>query len=559
MSHALSRARSQIVQMAKEPVVLVTLITIVALLGIFILYPLFKVIQLSLMPDGVFSFSVYEYIFAHPRFRGAITNSIMLGAIVATLATAVAYLFAYSISRTKMAGKKAFKILVYLPIIAPPFMFGIAIILLFGNNGLITAGLFNSYNYSVYGLHGLIITQTVGLFPLAYLMLVGILQGIDPDLETCAMNLGASRLRTFFTVTFPLSAPGILAAWLLIFVASMTDFGTPILLGGNFDVLSVQAYLEFTGMGNLPRGAALAVILIIPTIGTFLLQRHILSKRTYTTITGKATRHTADTATPLANGIFFSICLAICLFMLMFYVVIIVCMFIKIWGVNWSFTLEHFVYAWDVSLGVLWNTTLLAAVATPITACISVLIAYFIVRKTFPGKKYVAILSMMMFAVPGTAVGIGYILAFNEGPILLTGTAYIIIACFIFRTMPIGVEASIASLKQISNDIEESSANLGASTAMTFKRITLPLITPAFFASATFTFIRSMTSLSAVIILISANWNLLTPLLLSQTENLMLAQASITSLILCTTLIIGIYIIKKITKLGQERIFGKTN
>ena len=203
MPHALTRARSQIVQMAKEPVVLVTLIIIVALLGIFILYPLYKVIQLSLMPDGVFSFSVYEYIFAHPRFRGAITNSIMLGAIVATLATAVAYLFAYSISRTKMAGKKVFKILVYLPIIAPPFMFGIAIILLFGNNGLITAGLFNSYNYSVYGLHGLIITQTVGLFPLAYLMLVGILQGIDPDLETCAMNLGASRLRTFSQLHFP--------------------------------------------------------------------------------------------------------------------------------------------------------------------------------------------------------------------------------------------------------------------------------------------------------------------------------------------------------------------
>ena len=185
------------------------------------------------------------------------------------------------------------------------------------------------------------------------------------------------------------------------------------------------------------------------------------------------------------------------------------------------------------------------------------IVAFLVVRKVFPGRHFLELLTMMSYAIPGTAIGIGYILAFNKPPLLLTGTAVILIACYIFRNIPIGVEAGVAALKQISAEIEESSANLGANTAHTFRKITLPLITPAFFAGATFSFVRCMTAISAIIFLVSGSWRHITILSLGQTEDMRLGAAGALSTILILVIIIALFLIKKITGLGQEKVFGE--
>lgn len=248
-------------------------------------------------------------------------NSIMLGASVATIATFIGFIFAYAIAKGKIKGRGFFQYMAILPIISPPFMFALSVILLFGRNGLITAKLLHFETGGVYGLRGLVIVQ---------------------DLETCAMNLGAKRLKTFFTVTLPLTIPGIFASWLLVFVGSLTDFGNQIIIGGEFDVLSVRAYLEFTGMGNLPRGAALAMLLLVPTVGVFFIQKYIIKNKAYVTITGKSSRRGSSSVTKAANNGLFIFILLVTLFVMMFYVTIISGSFIKLWGVNWSLTFQHF-------------------------------------------------------------------------------------------------------------------------------------------------------------------------------------------------------------------------
>lgn len=552
------RAKKGFHQLTREPALLIGVVFIFLLLSFFILYPIFSAAKMSLTPDGSFSVEEYTYIFTHSRYLDAVRNSVMLGAIVATTATFIGFLFAYALTKTKIAGKRFFQAMAILPMISPPFMFALSVILLFGRNGLITTYLLRLDTNGIYGLKGLIIVQTISLFPVAYMTLSGILQGIDPDLETCAMNLGARRGRVFRTVTLPLALPGVFASWLLVFVSSLTDFGNPIIIGGDFDVLSVQAYLEFTGMGNLPRGTALAILLLVPTVGVFFVQKYIMKNKTYTTITGKSSRRSTSSVGKKTTIVLFIVASAVSAFILLFYVTIISGSFIKLWGINWSFTLDHFVYSFDVGMETLKDTLILALISTPLTAVLGMLIAYITVRKTFPGKHVIEFISMLSYAVPGTAIGIGYILAFNRSPFKLSGTAFILITCYVFRNVPIGVEGGIAALKQISDEIEESSTNLGGTSSYTFRKVTLPLIRPAFFSGATYAFVRSMTAISAIIFLVSARWNHMTVLILAQTEIMRLGVASVMSFALILIVLFFVFVIMKLTGLKQSQIFGTT-
>ncbi len=540
----------------REPAVVATIILMFLLLGLFILYPIFSVLRLSLTQQGSFSVDVYRELFNRPRYLRSITNSVMLGTVVATIATIVGFVFAFAIYRGGIKGRRFFQTMAILPIISPPFMFALSVILLFGRNGLVTARLLGLDTSGLYGLPGLILVQTVNLFPIAYLTLSGILQNIDPDLETGAMNLGASRFTVFRTITVPLAIPGILASWLVVFVTSMTDFGNPIMIGGSFDVLSVQAYLEFTGMGNLPRGAALAVLLLIPTVLVYFLQRAIMKRGSYATVTGKSSRRGRPNTGRGMRVILMTFCSAVTFLVVLFYGTIVFGSFVRLWGVDWSFTLDHFSYSWDVGFVTLRNTIMLALIATPLTAFMGLIIAFLTIRKHFFGRSALSFLSLLSYAIPGTAIGIGYVLAFNAAPFRWSGTAFILVTAYVFRNVPIAVESGIAALKQISAEIEESSTNLGANSSQTFRQVTLPLIKPAFFAGATFTFVRSMTAISAIIFLVSARWNHVTVLILAQTEIMRLGVASVMSTILIIIIMAFIYLIMKATGLKRDQIFS---
>lgn len=512
-----------------DPMVTMTIGAIWVALIIFIIYPLSRSLWTSLVVDGHLSLANYRYVFESAWLRNSLINSLKLGVIVATISTIVGFGYAYGFNRTNMPAKGFFRQMALLPMISPPFMFALSIILLLGKNGLITKKLLHLTDFNIYGLPGLVIVQVLTMFPIAYLLLDGVLKAINPDLEDSAFNLGANRLKVFLTVTLPLALPGIASAWLLVFVTSLADFGNPMVLGGGFDVLSVQAYLQVTGMFNVSRGATLAVLLLIPAMVAFYLQRFWLAKKSYVTVTGKPSSASLMGVTPWTKWILTAVAGLISLMIIAFYGVIIYGCFVKLWGYNWSFTLEHFVYAWDVGKDSIRATTIMATIATAIAGLLAMVIAFLMVRKNFWGKKAMGFVTLMGYAVPGTLVGIGYILAFNSKPILLTGTMWIIVFCFIFREIPVGIESGVATLNQIDPAIEEASLNLGADTRYTFTHVTLPLIRPAFFASLSYSFVRSMTAVSAVIFLVTARWNHLTALVLSQTEIMRLGAASVLS------------------------------
>ena len=547
---------NEIRRLINEPLLLLIIILISFSLILFILFPLFKVIQLSLTSEGHLSLDIYSYIFHHQWLTKTFFNSILLGVIVASLATLIGFIFAFALNRTDISFKPFFRVFAMLPIISPPFMLTLSVILLLGRNGIITRHLLGLKNFNIYGLKGLVLVQVMGMFPIAYLVLDGILKSINPELEDSAMNLGASWGSVFSTVTLPLSVPGIASAWLLIFVTSLADFANPMVLSGKFDVLSVQAYLQFTGMFNMPLGSALAILLLIPSLIAFLFQKYWVGKKSYITVTGKPYSSRIFTVKRSVKYFIMSFCGLISGMVLLFYIIVIMGSFFKLWGLDYSLTLDHFKYSWDIGLKTIKDTVTLSAIATPFTGILAMIIAFLVVRKNFIGKKSMEFVSMLSFAVPGTVVGIGYILAFNKPPFLLTGTGLILVLCFIFRNMPVGIESGVAALSQIDPAIEEAATNLGADSTHIFRDITLPLIQPAFFAGLSYSFIRCMTAVSAIIFLVSARWNHLTILILSETEIMRLGPACVLCTVLIIVVLVAISLIRKITEKRPITTFG---
>lgn len=527
-----------------DPWITAAVAVIWALLLVFIVYPVGKAVWTSIFVDGKITFANYIYAFTQSWLRTPLINSLKLGVVVATISTIIGYCYAYAINRTNMPVKGFFRQMSLLPVISPPFMFALSAILLLGKNGLITKRLLGLTDFDIYGFPGLVLVQSLTMFPVAYLVLDGVLKSINPDLEDSAFNLGASRFQVFSTITVPLSLPGVLSAWLLVFVTSLADFGNPMVLGGNFDVLSVQAYLQVTGMYNIARGSTLATVLLVPALFAFYLQRHIMSKKTYVTVTGKPSGSSIMGVKPVTKWILTGFAALISLITIAFYGVVIYGCFVKLWGYNWTLTLEHFNYAWDTGWLSIKSTVIMASIATVISGFLSMMIAFLMVRKEFFGKKAMGFVTLMGFAIPGTLVGIGYILAFNTLPLLLTGTMWIIVFCFIFREIPVGIESGVATLTQIDPAIEEASRNLGADSKYTFLHVTLPLIKPAFFASLSYSFVRSMTAVSAVIFLVTARWNHLTSLVLAQTEIMRLGSASVLSCVTIVIVFIAFFIIR---------------
>jgi iron(III) transport system permease protein len=318
----------------------------------------------------------------------------------------------------------------------------------------------------------------------------------------------------------------------LVFTNSLADFANPLLLSGDYRVLSTEAYMLVTGRSNLGAGSALSFILLMPTLTAFLVQRNWVAKKSYVTVTGKpSTTLTELTNKPVRVALetFSWIFLG---FIASLYLTIVAGCFVVNWGIDYSFTLANWGEAVSRGWTSIRDTVTLAAIATPTAGLLAMLAAMLIVRKQFPGKRFLEMLIMTPYAIPGTLIGISYILAFNRQPLLLVGTGAIIVINYVIRELPVGLENGITALHQIDPAIEESAADLGADVPTVFKTIVLPLIRPAFLSSMSYTFVRSMTAVSAIIFLISARWNHLTVLIFNFSENLRFGLASVLSTIL---------------------------
>jgi iron(III) transport system permease protein len=412
------------------------------------------------------------------------------------------------------------------------------VLLLFGRNGMITKKMFG-YRYDIYGLDGLSLVLTLSLFTVAYLNLKGMMQALDPALDEASTNLGASKFRIFFTVTLPMLLPGIAGSFLLIFVEALADLGNPLVLGGNYNVLAARVYTAMTGEFSTLKAAVLSVILLVPSLVVFVVQRYWVNRLSVISVTGKPSGRPQKYNHPLVRWPLWFLAMTISLLITLIYAVIFVGAFVRVPNVNWAFTLDHFDFVINgYGSEAMKDTTQLAAAATPIAGLLGILIAFIVVRKKFFGRGLLDFASMLGIAVPGTILGIGYLLMFNTpntvdlplvGTVTLTpkliggravgGGAIAIVMVYIVRSVPAALRAGISALSQIDPVIEEASISLGANNFGTFRRITLPLIRPAFFSGLVFAFARSMTTISAIVFLTTPKTKIMTAQILNEVEN----------------------------------------
>jgi iron(III) transport system permease protein len=516
-----------------------SLLLVIGLIALFVFYPVLCILS-SAVRDNEGAFAPGEFLtkllspsiwslgcLTGSHGCGVAWNTVAEAALVGLLTTLLGLAFALVALRTRAPMKPLLRALSILPIITPPFVIGLALILLFGRAGVVTVWIGNLLDIPrsrwIYGMPGITIAQVLAFTPISLLVLLGVLQGVAPSLEEASQTLRASRWYTFRTITWPLIRPGLANAFLIGFIESMADFANPLVIGGNFNVLSTDIFFAVVGASHdQGRAAVLAIVLLAFTLAAFQAQRFWLGRRSYATVSGKG--HTGIPAS-LPAGVRVS-CYAVIvpwlLLTLAVYGMIMIGGFVVSVGRDNTPTLEYFLTAFSIEKGVggwflsgsAWNSFIvtieIALIAMPFTAALGILTAWLLDRQQFPGRRSFEFLAMMSFAIPGTVIGVAYILAFNVPPVSLTGTATIIAIAFIFRNMPVGIRAGLANLSQIDRSLDEASLTLGSHSFGTLVRIILPMLRPAVVTAMVYSFVRAVTAVSAVIFLVTGHYNLAT-------------------------------------------------
>ena len=504
-----------------DPVMVGTILVLIAFLTLFILYPLAILLVDSFYGGNGFTLATFQRIMAMPNFITAITNTLKVGFLVGILSTIVGLLFAYVevYVRVGKAVGGLFKVVSMLPVVSPPFVLSLSMIMLFGKAGLITRFLLGIYDNNVYGFWGIVIVQTLTFFPVCYMMLKGLLKNIDPSLEEAARDMGASRSKVFLTVTMPLLLPGLGNAFLVTFIESIADFANPMIIGGSYDTLATTIYLQITGAYDKEGAAAMAVVLLSITLLMFAVQKYYLEAKTAATLTGKASRgrmliEDRSVSVPLTI-----LCALAAFFVIMMYACVPIGALFPTWGYKFTpLTFKWFgqVFTKYKGLRAFRDSFVLSLIAAPITALLSMIISYLVVKRRFKAKGFIEAVSMLAMAVPGTVLGVGYIRGFSGGVFHtgflqgIYGSAAILIIVFVVRSLPTGTRSGISALRQIDKSIEESAYDMGADSFKVFMTVTLPLIKDSFLSGLVTAFVRSITAISAIILLVTPQFLLIT-------------------------------------------------
>jgi iron(III) transport system permease protein len=497
--------------------VAVTAALVFLVLLVFVVWPVVRVLALSFAGPAGFGLAPYAAFFASWRLFRILVNSLVVSAVSTVLTVGVAFVLAYSVTRTTVPGKRFLSLMSLLPLISPPFLVSLAFILLFGRNGLITRAL--GLDWSIYGFHGIVIAQIFTFLPQAYILLANVLGNIDASLEEAAENLGAGTWTTLRRVTLALARPGLASAALIVFILCMTDFGNPILVGGRYNVLATEIYAQVVGMNDFPAAAVMSVVLLVPCLAAYLANTYVVGRRSYVTVSAAA-RNVIRPTPPAVRNALFVLSGGMALAIALIYALIPLGSLVRLWGTDWSLSLAHYGFgstvegAWPI-----WNSVKLAIVAGVVGTALALLTAYVVERCRPPGARLIEALSLLPAALPGTVVGVGYILAFNVPPLLLTGTVWILVASVVFWKFPVAVLAAVNTLKQVDPAIEEAAISLGAGTVRTFTRVVLPLLTGTAFSIFVYFFVNGMVTVSAVIFLIYPGFNLGSVAILAQVEN----------------------------------------
>jgi len=543
---------------AGDPLRRVVIAAIWLLLFLFVLYPLACLIARAFTDQGGVTFASVTATLTNPNHLRALRNSLILATLVGAIGTLAGFLFAFTAERTDLTYRvrRLLDFAALLPLISPPFTTSIAFVFSFGPRGLITHELLGLQNAQVYGWNSTVAAEALTYFPLAFLALRPLIASIGSDLEEAAYSLGGSRWQVFRTVTLPLCLPGLANAFLLLFAASLADFATPLILAGNnLPVLPTDAFLQITGMFDLKGGAVLSLLLLMPAALVFFAQRWLVGRRSYVTITGKGgARAQAAKVAIWLRYLLWATCVGLAAFIGYLYALLVYASSVVAFGANSAPTLDHYRVIFTEGIPTIKDTLIIALISMPLGGLYGVVVGYLVGRMRFATRQALELVSMINYALPGTIVGIGYLIAFNDEPLALTGTAAIIIACYVFRYSPAGIRTTVALLQQVDRSIEEASFSLGAGTLTTFRRVMLPLILPAFFAGLGTVFIRAMTAISATIFLVSINWTLITVRILENMTELSLGPAAAFSVFVIAVVVV----VTSVLDLVLGRMMGAT-
>ncbi len=536
-------------RLRREPVMLVALQVAIAGLVWFALWPLLQVFiegfKAGYKVEG-YSLVQFERLLQQPMVARATKNTLIIGVTTAVLTVLIGTLVAFTLTLTPIPGKRWLRILTILPLVSPPFAVSFAFILLFGRRGVVTYDLLGITQYDIYGPQGIILVQLISDIPVAILILSAVFASVSRDLEEAAEDLGGRPFHVLRTVTFPLVVPAIMTAALLNFIASISDFGNPMLIGGGFQVLATQAFIQLIEMYDLQQGAALSMLLLIPALIAFLLQHWISNRRSYVTVTsGARTGHVRQ----LPRGLkwpLYGLTFFLAGFNILLYGSIFVGTFVKTWGFDYTPTLRN-LRGLVSALPQLQNSLIVSVGAGIIGGLVGIMIAWLVTRPRAPWGGPLDFSATVMYAVPGTVIGIGFLVAFNPAPYFWTGTFFIIIIAYAYRRLPVGLRTGIAAQKQVDPSLEEASLDLGASRLRTFAKITFPLLNRAFFAGVIYIFIRSMTDLSSAVFLSSGQTQLYTVRMFRVMTTGTPSEAAAFAALLIVIVLISLGVLSKVT------------
>jgi iron(III) transport system permease protein len=538
------------------------LVACVLLVVVGSVIPLVAVLTAAFAPDALPRYA--EFITSAVDL-GILRNTLVLGVLVGLVGTALGFLFAFVQTRLAVPGKRVLHVIALVPIVSPPFAVATATVVLYGRRGVISNGLFG-LEYDIYGLDGLVFVLSLSLFPVAYLGLLGMLRGLDPALEEAATNLGASRWRTLRTVILPLLAPGLVGPFLLLFVEAIADLANPLVVGGDHTVLASRAYLAVTGEYDVTSAAVYCVILLVPSLLLYFGQRYWLGRKVRTTITGRPSGsvHLVDN---WVRWPIYGLALLVAALIVSIYGTVLAGSVTRVFGVDNTLTLD---YLEEVLAGVgreaVLDTIVFAAIATPIAAIFGLVISWLVVRHLRRSAALLDFAGTLGVAVPGTVLGIGFVLAYRPerylGPIevfpslvggsAIAGGAAAIVVAYVVRSLPAGQRTAVAALTQIHPQIEQASTDLGAGPFYTFRRVTLPLIRPAFLTGLSYSFARSMTSISTIVLLVTPETKIITSQVLSAASTGRYGVAFAYCTVLTAIVLAGFAIIRLVVGAGAN-------
>lgn len=514
--------------MQGDKFVIASLIAIVMSISFFIVYPTFAILLSMFFDKGEFQPEQVLSIVQQPYVARVVGNSLAVSSTVGILSTFFG--LAFALYTTRIAKRTAFigKIFSILPIVTPPFVVGLGVTLMLGRSGYVTAFLVEYLGFSsnwLYGFTGIVIAHTLALTPMSFMILEGALKSIHPSIEEAAYTLRSNRYQAFWHIIFPLLKPALANSFLVVAIQSLADFSTPLVLGGSFDVIATQIYFYIAGSQlDYASASTLGTILLMFSLAIFVVQYLWIGKRSYVTVSGKSYRGEVQELPNLLKMLIITFLAIWIIFNVVLYGSIFYGSFTVNWGVDYTLTLKNYetLFGQGFSDGAwpsLIQTVIFAASAAPITALFGLLIAYITVRREFKGKKTLEFLTLLCFAVPGTVAGVSYIIAFNSSPIYLTGTAMIIVLSMVMRNMPVGMRAAIAGLGQLDKSLDEASLSLKGSSLKTIWYVVFPLLKPALLSALVTSFVRSMTTVSAIIFLVTADTRVATSYILNRVED----------------------------------------